>query len=115
MTTTQQSEIISVKEEDMKVPARDVYQILIRVYKPEIPPASGRSLIIFNHGGIFCICGLENEEVNCRLFAKQFGAVYDNVDYHLTPQHPFPTLINGFWDACKWVNDILMLDDLSEF
>jgi len=115
MSSTQQSEITGVREEDMVVPARDGHQIPIRVYKPETPPDGGNPLIIFYHGGGFCLGGLETEEMNCRLFTKKFGAVCVNVDYRQAPEHPFPIPINDCWDAFKWVSNILMLNDKSKF
>jgi acetyl esterase/lipase len=107
----QPEKITDVKEEDVMVPARDGYQIPIRVYKPETPPTSGRPLIIFYHGGGFFLGGLDIEEMNCKLFASGFGAVCVNVDYRLAPEYPFPTPINDSWDVYKWVSNILMSDD----
>jgi acetyl esterase/lipase len=93
-----------VAEEDTTIPARDGYKIPIRIYRPKAsPPASGSPLIVFLHGGGFCLGGLENEELNCRLFVQRFGAVAVNVDYRLAPEHPFPTPTRDSWDAVKWV------------
>lgn len=103
MAAVQQDDVSGIEEVDITAPARDGYQIPVRVYKPETPPAGGSPLIVFYHGGGFCLGGLENEEVNCRRFAKEFGAVCVNVDYRLAPEHPFPVPINDSWDACKWV------------
>lgn len=113
-STLQQPEITGVTEEDMVVPARDGYQIPIRVYKPEAPPADCCPLIIFYHGGGFCLGGLETEDMNCKRWANKFGAVCVNVDYRLAPEHPFPTPINDSLDAFKWVSNILISDDSSK-
>jgi acetyl esterase/lipase len=91
-----------VKEEDITVPARDGYNIPVRTYKPESPPAGGSPLIVFYHGGGFVIGGLEGEELNCRLFVQKFGCVCVNVDYRLAPEHPFPTPVLDSWDVTKW-------------
>lgn len=111
VSPTQRPEITGVREENMIVPARDGYQIPIRVYKPETQPSDGSPLIIFYHGGGFCLGGLETEEMNCRLFANKLGAVCVNVDYRLAPEHPFPTPINDSWDAFKWVSSAVILND----
>lgn len=95
--------VVGVTEEDLTAPARDGYEIPVRIYRPEKAPAGGSPLIVFYHGGGFVIGGLENEVLNCRNFTNKFGAVCVNVDYRLAPEHPFPTPVNDSWDACKWV------------
>jgi acetyl esterase/lipase len=92
-----------VEEEDITVPARDGHPIPIRIYKPTSPPAGGSPLVIFLHGGGFALGGLENEELNCRLFAQELGCTCVNIDYRLAPEHPFPTPLLDSWDATKWV------------
>jgi len=115
MTATQQPGITSVQEEDMVVPARDGYQIPIRVYKPESALAGDSSLIMFYHGGRFCLGDLEMEEMNCRRFANEFGALCVNVYYRLAPEHPCPTSINDSRDAFKWVSNLQMSDSWSKY
>jgi acetyl esterase/lipase len=89
-------------EEDLTVPARDGFAIPVRTYKPRAPPSDGSPLVVFIHGGGFCIGGLEGEEFNCRQFVKRLGCVCVNVDYRLAPEHPFPTPVLDGWDAVKW-------------
>jgi len=103
LTATQAPDNAGVKEEDTTVPARDGYSIPIRIYSPESPPSGGSALVVFYHGGGFCLGGLENEELNCRLFVQKHGCIAVNVDYRLAPEHPFPTPVNDCWDATKWV------------
>ncbi|TKA74431.1 hypothetical protein B0A49_02859 [Cryomyces minteri] len=91
-----------VKEEDIQVPMRDGAEITVRVYSPEKPPSGGSPLIVMFHGGGFVLGGLENEELNCRLFCERLGFVALNVDYRLAPEHVFPTPVNDCWDALKW-------------
>lgn len=45
---------------------------------------------------------LSDEEVNCRLFSRDLGAVCVNVEYRLFPEHPWPTWINDAWDALQY-------------
>lgn len=45
---------------------------------------------------------LSDEDQNCRLFARDLGAVCVNVDYRLAPEHPFPACVNDAWDVVKW-------------
>ncbi|KAK2026539.1 alpha/beta-hydrolase [Colletotrichum zoysiae] len=93
-----------VREEDRKIPARDGYELTIRVYTPVgAPPEGGRPLVVMHHEGGWWSGDLSDEEVNCRLFSRDLGAVCVNVDYRLAPEFAFPTFINDCWDALQWV------------
>lgn len=102
MTALLLKDASGVEKRDLTVPARDGYQIPIRVYKPE-GISSGVPLVQFTHGGGFCLGGLENEELLCHTFAKENGVVAVNVDYRLAPENVFPVAINDAWDVTKWV------------
>ncbi|QDS77185.1 hypothetical protein FKW77_002330 [Venturia effusa] len=91
-----------VKDEDITIPARDGYPIPARIYKPTALPSGGSPLVVFYHGGGFALGGLENEELNCRNFARTLGCTCVNVDYRLAPEHPFPTAAEDCWDATQW-------------
>ncbi|KAF2803419.1 Alpha/beta hydrolase fold-3 [Mytilinidion resinicola] len=45
---------------------------------------------------------LTNEEMNCRVWTRELGAICVNVEYRLAPEHPFPTAITDSWDALPW-------------
>ncbi|KAK1977236.1 Alpha/Beta hydrolase protein [Colletotrichum cereale] len=94
-----------VREEDRKIPARDGHELTVRVYTPaEAPPEGGRRpLVVMYHEGGWSSGDLSDEEVNCRLFSRDLGAVCVNVDYRLAPEFVFPTFINDCWDALQWV------------
>ena len=92
-----------IAEEDFGVSARDGYEIPVRSYKPKDPPSSGSPLIVLYHGGGYCLGDLSNEEMNCRNFCREFGAVCLNVDYRLGPEHKFPAAVNDSWDVIQWV------------
>ena len=84
-----------VSEEDLHVPVRDGTEITVRVYRPVgagdkdgggdggsgSGSGSGRPLIVMYHEGAWCMGDLTDEEVNCRLFARELGAVCVNVEY----------------------------------
>jgi acetyl esterase/lipase len=78
-----------VAEEDRQIPVRDGAHIRVRIYTPVAgpdgsdpgsPPAR-RPLIVMYHEGGWSMGDLTDEEVNCRLFAKELGAVCVNVEY----------------------------------
>jgi len=98
-----------VREEDRRVRVRDGADITVRIYTPvgnrEAPHAADakRPLIVMYHEGGWSMGDLTDEEVNCRLFSRDLGAVCVNVEYRLAPEHAFPTGVNDCWDALKWV------------
>lgn len=99
------SSIAGVKERDEQVSVRDGSKITCRVYHPEQPPSGGSPLVVLYHGGGWCIGGLENEELLCRLLVSKLGFVAVNVDYRLAPEHKFPAAITDSFDATKWVSE----------
>ncbi|KAK0946092.1 hypothetical protein LTR29_002406 [Friedmanniomyces endolithicus] len=94
--------ISGVKESDHQVEMRDGHKITCRTYNPESPPSGGSPLFVMYHGGGWCIGGLENEELLCRLMTSKLGMTCVNVDYRLAPEHQFPVPIHDCYDATKW-------------
>ena len=92
-----------IKEKDHQISVRDGAQITVRTYQPESPPSSGSPLAVIYHGGGWCIGGLENEELLCRLLCSKLGVTCVNVDYRLAPDHKFPIAVHDGYDATKWV------------
>ncbi|KAJ4290279.1 hypothetical protein N0V90_010494 [Kalmusia sp. IMI 367209] len=106
------------------VPARDGYAIRVRVYQPvKGPPQGGSPLVMMYHEGAWMMGDLTDEDLNCRMFARDLGCVCVNVEYRylsyptqylggyqaneerLAPEHKFPTGVNDCWDALKWALD----------
>lgn len=102
MTSQMGHKFEGIKETDHQVAMRDGHKITCRTYTPEQPPSSGSPLVVLYHGGGFCIGGLENEELLCRLLTSQLGATCVNVDYRLAPEHKFPSCAHDCIDATKW-------------
>ncbi|KAK3072891.1 hypothetical protein LTR53_005994 [Teratosphaeriaceae sp. CCFEE 6253] len=94
--------IEGVKETDHEVPVRAGSKITCRTYQPESPPSGGSPLAVIYHGGGWCIGGLENEELLCRLLTSKLGMTCVNVDYRLAPEYKFPIPIHDSYDATKW-------------
>ncbi|KAK0268104.1 hypothetical protein LTR91_016719 [Friedmanniomyces endolithicus] len=92
--------ISGVKESDHQVEMRDGHKITCRTYHPE--SSGGSPLFVMYHGGGWCIGGLENEELLCRLMTSKLGMTCVNVDYRLAPEHQFPVPILDCYDATKW-------------
>ncbi|KAF2113935.1 Alpha/Beta hydrolase protein [Lophiotrema nucula] len=85
------------------VPTRDGVSIRVKVYQlVKGPPEGGSPLIVMFHEGGWCMGDLTDEDMNCRMFARDLGAVCVNVEYRLAPEHVFPTGWNDCWDALNW-------------
>jgi acetyl esterase/lipase len=56
---------------------------------------------MFHEGG-WRMGDLTDEDLNCRMFARDLDAVCVNVDYRLAPEFKFPTGVNDAYDAVKW-------------
>jgi acetyl esterase/lipase len=70
-----------VHEEDRRIRVRDGTEIVVRIYTPVGSADAGRPLIVMYHEGGWSMGDLSDEEVNCRLFSRDLGAVCVNVDY----------------------------------
>nr|POE62287.1 ab hydrolase superfamily protein b1a11.02 [Quercus suber] len=96
------SSIPNVSEYDKRVEVRDGTSISCRIYRPQTPPSKGSALAVIYHGGGWCVGGVEEEELLCRLLASKFGMVAINVDYRLAPEHRFPIAVTDSFDATLW-------------
>lgn len=93
-----------VYESHHHVLARDGAQIPVQIYVPTKPVESGagRPLVVMFHEGGWTRGDLTDEDLNCRMFARDLGAVCVNVDYRLAPEHLFPCGVNDAFDTVKW-------------
>ncbi|NVM19782.1 MAG: alpha/beta hydrolase [Candidatus Lokiarchaeota archaeon] len=87
---TSEDKIISGYENDLR----------IRIYKPEI--SNKRPLMVFFHGGGWFGGSLEAVENYCKGVCDQADCVVISVDYHLTPEHPYPEGVEDSYLAVKW-------------
>ena len=92
----------SVEESEHTVPARDGYRVRVKIYVPVTPPARGSPLVVMLHEGAWMVGDWTDEDLNCRMFARDLGAVCVNVEYRLAPEFPFPTGVNDCWDVVQW-------------
>jgi len=91
--------------EDRTVGYGEVGDIPIRIYWPpsddgadEAPP-----IVVFYHGGGFCLGDLETHDPVARSHALGAEAIVVSVDYRLAPEHPYPAGVNDCWAALRWV------------
>lgn len=91
-----------IKQQELYYTTRDGRKIRAKLYQPTEPPKEGCPLVVFFHGGGFCIGAPEGEEQTCRNFVQAFKAVCVSATYGLAPEHRFPTAINDGYAALKW-------------
>jgi hypothetical protein len=96
------------EEEDRQIPMRDGVHITIRIHRPKQPPADGSPVFVVYRGGGFVFGDLDSEVVLCRQWTE-LGGVAVNVDYRLSPEHPFPGPVYDAFDALKWVRNISII------
>ncbi|MFV0257922.1 MAG: alpha/beta hydrolase [Acidimicrobiales bacterium] len=98
---------VGVEDRTIAGPGGD---IPIRVYTPEDGSADGgtRPLMVFYHGGGFCIGGLDSHDRECHAMSAQADAVIVSVDYRMGPEHAYtdaderPAWIDDSWAALEW-------------
>jgi acetyl esterase len=94
--------IAMARVEERTIPG-EAGPIPARLYVPGGQPAEEPApLIIFFHGGGFCIGDLETHDGVCRFLAAGSGASILAVDYRLAPEHPFPAAVEDAWSAFSW-------------
>lgn len=82
---------------EVPIPRADGSALMTRYYRPL--KAGGDAvlpLLVYCHGGGWCIGDIESYDVLCRELANGAGIAVLSVDYRLAPEHPFPA---GFLDA----------------
>jgi acetyl esterase/lipase len=103
-----------VSEHDIEIPIRDGSAIPARVYYPAELATTNRSLpiLVFFHGGGFCIGNRCDDFESNRAIAVKNKAVIVSPEYRLAPEHPFPTAVFDGLDTIKWVRAIVLLSVL---
>ncbi|MEM9561546.1 MAG: alpha/beta hydrolase [Actinomycetota bacterium] len=85
--------------------------IPIRIYRAEGRDGGSRPLVVFAHGGGFCIGGLDSHDRECRAIAAQSGATIVAVDYRMGPEHAYgpgqtrPAWVDDAFAAFTWAAD----------
>jgi acetyl esterase len=92
-----------VTVQDLHVPVEE-RRILVRVYRPaQGSPPSTAPVVVFVHGGGFCLGGLDTHDGICRDLVAAGDFVCVAVDYRLAPEHPYPAGLDDCIACIRWV------------
>ena len=70
-----------------------------RLYTPE---GAGRGLLVYYHGGGWCVGDLDTHDNVCRFLAYHAGVTVLSADYRLAPEHRFPAAAHDTYAAFRW-------------
>ena len=88
--------------------------LLSRLYRPlSSSPQDVLPLLIYFHGGGWCVGDVASYDVLCRQLANASGCAVLSVEYRLAPEHPFPAALDDAALAFDWAvqqADLLGID-----
>lgn len=76
-----------------------------RVTNKAIPPQHQQTVILYLHGGAFCICSSKTHRSLTAALAKETNAVVYVPDYRLAPEYAFPAGIDDCVASYQWLLD----------
>ncbi|MFW1774988.1 alpha/beta hydrolase [Acinetobacter seifertii] len=91
-------------QQSLYVEVSDSTEIEVRVYVPySLENTKQRPALVFAHGGGWCLGSLDAWDRTCRLLAETTQQVVFSVDYRLAPEFKFPTPLNDFFTAFRYI------------
>ncbi|EXF96062.1 esterase [Pseudomonas fluorescens HK44] len=78
------------------------HEIRLRMLSPSAVP---NGIIVYCHGGGWCLMGIEDYDSLGRFLAEETGCTVILVDYRLAPEHPYPAAIDDVWTALVWADE----------
>jgi len=93
-------------QQSFNVAVSDGMEIEVRVYVPySLENTEQRPSLVFAHGGGWCLGSLDAWDRSCRLLAETTQQVVFSVDYRLAPEFKFPTPLNDFFTALRYIHE----------
>jgi acetyl esterase len=93
----------NLRIEERTVGYGELTDIPVRIYWPPVAAHDDLPVVVFYHGGGWCLGDLETHDPVARAHAVSTEAIVVSVDYRLAPEHPFPAGIDDSWAALRWV------------
>ncbi|GAB7145506.1 alpha/beta hydrolase [Mycobacterium riyadhense] len=97
--------LAKLRIEDRTVGYGDLTDIAVRIYWPPVPADQGLPIVVYYHGGGWCLGSLDTHDHVARAHAVGADAIVVAVDYRLAPEHPFPAGIDDSWAALRWIGE----------
>ena len=94
----------NLRIEERTIGHGELTDIPVRIYWPP-NPAEVSPIVVFFHGGGFCLGDLDTHDHVARAHAVGAEAIVVSVDYRLAPEHPYPAGVNDSWAAVQWVGE----------
>lgn len=91
--------------EERTVGYENLDDIPIRIYWPPTAADTAMPVVVFYHGGGWCLGDLDTHDHVARAHAVGAEAIVVAVDYRLAPEHPYPAGIDDSWAALRWVGE----------
>ncbi len=79
-----------------------VGDVPIRVYRPDAPTSG---LLVYFHGGGFCVGSIGLMDNVARELASCSGCVVVSVGYRLAPEHPYPAGLDDCVSVTRWARE----------
>jgi acetyl esterase/lipase len=76
-------------------------EVPVRIYRPR-SAASPRPILVFFHGGAFCLGNLETEHARLLRICGELSIPIVSADYRLAPEHPYPAGVEDCYAALVW-------------
>lgn len=91
---------------EVPIPRADGSALLARLYRPvRSHHDEALPLLIFFHGGGWCVGDVPSYDVLCRELANGSDCAVLSVEYRLAPEHPFPAAPDDARLAFEWCVD----------
>ena len=79
--------------------------IQARVYNPRPEASELLPVLVYFHGGGWCLGSIESHDALVRDLAMQANIIIVSVDYRLAPEHKFPAGLEDCYAALLWVSE----------
>ena len=86
---------------ECQIPGGAGQALKLRLYRPGAAVAA--PVMLYFHGGGWCIGTLDTHDNLCRHLAHLTGMNVVSVDYRLAPEHIFPAALDDAYAATRWV------------
>ncbi|OJJ54869.1 hypothetical protein ASPSYDRAFT_81743 [Aspergillus sydowii CBS 593.65] len=96
----------TLTEQDISIPVRNGRSVLSYVCAPSDDiDTSPLPILLFFHGGGFCIGSRHDDLDSNRAIAARGGIIIVSLEYSLAPERPFPCAIHDGFDALQWISN----------